>query len=289
MAQSQQQFSPAQILHAARRAEAEGRDEYALQFFQHLSEYYGTTPEGRAANDAVARVNQRLQGRRQGTSTAQNNTGHLQSAQHSQTVSQAQNAAQSASMNVSDGLQESLRNLRNGFSGVSAQQNQAQARAPAQHGEAHPVQPARAPVNGNGSAGHHHHRAQHSAQPTTQQTAPVASHAPQARESAAPAEQSEPAKARSYSIGRLLALIVIVLGGGALAAAVGLLAAILLAPGVIYSIAGEISMFAGGLIAWGTFCSGLVMILSGLVARAVFHNAANVQMLTAAHNGARAR
>ncbi len=288
MAQSQQQFSPAQILHAARRAEAEGRDEYALQFFQHLSEYYGTTPEGRAANDAVARVNQRLQGRRQGTSATQNNASHLQSAQHAQTVSQAQNAAQSSSMNVSDGLQESLRNLRNGFSGLSAQQNQAQSRVPAQHGEPHPAQPARAPANGNGAAAHHHW-SPHSAQPANQQNSQVVSQAPQARETAGSVEQPEPAKVRSYSIGRLLALVVILLGGGALAAAVGLLGAVLLAPGVIYSIAGEISMFAGGLIACGTFCFGLVMILSGLVARAVFHNAANVQVLTAARNGDRAR
>ena len=253
MAQSQQ-FSPAQILQAARRAEAEGRDEYALQFFQHLSEYYGSTPEGRAANDAVHRVNLRLQNRQQGASPAQPN-------------------AQPSSVSQSEGLQESLRNLRNGYSGANGQQAPAQARAPVQHGEPHPVQSTR-PANGTGA----HHRAPNGSHVTAQQ-APV-------NPAAAPAEQQPPAKVRRYGIGRTLALIVIVLGGGALAAAVGLLAAVFVAPAAIYAIAGELSMLTGGLIACGTFCSGLVMILSGLMARAVFQNAAAVQTLTAARNGA---
>lgn len=264
MAQSQQ-FSPAQILQAAHRAEAEGRDEYALQFFQHLSDYYGTTPEGRAANDAVARVNQRLQGRRQSPGPAQTNA--QPSPQHN---------TQPSNVNQSDGLQESLRNLRNGFSGTNGQQAPAQARAPVQHGEAHQVQPARG-MNGSGA----HHRSPNGTHATAQPA--------QVSQAVPPEEQQAPARVRRYSIGRTLALIVIVLGGSALAAAVGLLATAMVMPEAVYAVAGEISMLASGLIACGTFFSGLVMILSGLVARAVFQNAAAVQLLTAARHGARAR
>lgn len=49
-------FTPAQVLEAARRAESEGRDEYALQFYRHLANNFPDTPEGAAAQSALMRL-----------------------------------------------------------------------------------------------------------------------------------------------------------------------------------------------------------------------------------------
>jgi hypothetical protein len=50
------QFSPAQILDAARRAEGEGRIDYALKFYRHLVEQFGHLPEGKIAGEALSRL-----------------------------------------------------------------------------------------------------------------------------------------------------------------------------------------------------------------------------------------
>ena len=56
MAQGTQQFSPAQILEAGRRAEIEGRVEYAIQFYRHLTEHMPRTPEALVAEQALLRL-----------------------------------------------------------------------------------------------------------------------------------------------------------------------------------------------------------------------------------------
>lgn len=55
MAQSQAQYTPAQILDLGRRAEADGRQDYALQLFRHLAEHYPGTPEAATATEAMSR------------------------------------------------------------------------------------------------------------------------------------------------------------------------------------------------------------------------------------------
>lgn len=55
------QFSPAQVLEAARRAESEGRTEYAIQFYRHLVDYYPSTGEAAAAQSALGRVGRNTQ------------------------------------------------------------------------------------------------------------------------------------------------------------------------------------------------------------------------------------
>ena len=50
------QFTPAQILDAARRAESDGRTDYALKFYGHLVEQFPNSPEGVAASEALARL-----------------------------------------------------------------------------------------------------------------------------------------------------------------------------------------------------------------------------------------
>ena len=56
--QAPQQFSPVQILDAARRAESEGRREFANQFYHHLLDYYPGSAEAGAAAEALQRMGQ---------------------------------------------------------------------------------------------------------------------------------------------------------------------------------------------------------------------------------------
>ena len=56
MTQAYPQFTPVQILEAGQRAMAEGRAEYAAQFFQHLIEHYADTAEAASARDAMVRL-----------------------------------------------------------------------------------------------------------------------------------------------------------------------------------------------------------------------------------------
>ncbi len=51
-----QQYTPSQILEAARRAEAEGRTEYAVKFYRHLIENHAGAPEAEAAHDALVLI-----------------------------------------------------------------------------------------------------------------------------------------------------------------------------------------------------------------------------------------
>ncbi len=56
MVQTSVQFTPVQVLQAARRAEAEGKMDYALQFYRHLVEQHGTTPEAQEARVGMFRI-----------------------------------------------------------------------------------------------------------------------------------------------------------------------------------------------------------------------------------------
>ena len=50
--QTPQQFTPSQILDAGQRAEAEGRYDFALQFYRHLTAHYPHTREAAVAHEA---------------------------------------------------------------------------------------------------------------------------------------------------------------------------------------------------------------------------------------------
>lgn len=54
--QESPQFTPSQVLDAGRRAETEGRGEYALQFYRHLVENYPGSGEAAAAMSALTRL-----------------------------------------------------------------------------------------------------------------------------------------------------------------------------------------------------------------------------------------
>lgn len=56
MVQTSVQFTPGQVLQAARRAEAEGKMDYALQFYRHLVEQHGGAPEAQEAREGLFRI-----------------------------------------------------------------------------------------------------------------------------------------------------------------------------------------------------------------------------------------
>jgi hypothetical protein len=56
MVQTAMQYTPAQVLQAARRAEAEGKMDYALQFYRHLVEQHGATSEAQEAREGLFRI-----------------------------------------------------------------------------------------------------------------------------------------------------------------------------------------------------------------------------------------
>lgn len=56
MAQPTNEFTPTQILEAGQRAEAEGRPDYALQFYRHLADYHANSLEADEARRGLARI-----------------------------------------------------------------------------------------------------------------------------------------------------------------------------------------------------------------------------------------
>jgi len=57
--QASPQVSAAQVLDAGRRAEADGRVDYAIQFYRHLADHHSGAPEAAAARDALSRLKRR--------------------------------------------------------------------------------------------------------------------------------------------------------------------------------------------------------------------------------------
>lgn len=51
-----QQFTPAHFLSAARRAEAEGKLDLAVQFYRHIAEHFSTSAEALEARDGIQRL-----------------------------------------------------------------------------------------------------------------------------------------------------------------------------------------------------------------------------------------
>jgi hypothetical protein len=64
------QFTPAQILEAGRRAEAEGKIDYAVQFYRHLTDHYARAPEATDAWASLRRLSTQRTGGPHTTSPA---------------------------------------------------------------------------------------------------------------------------------------------------------------------------------------------------------------------------
>lgn len=54
--QASPQITAAQVLDAGRRAEADGRVEYAIQFYRHLADHHAGAPEAAVAREALSRL-----------------------------------------------------------------------------------------------------------------------------------------------------------------------------------------------------------------------------------------
>jgi hypothetical protein len=81
MAQASLQYTPVQVLQAARRAEAEGKMDYALQFYRHLVEQHSSSAEAQEAREGLFRIAEWRWGearvaRRQEAANGQSNHGH---------------------------------------------------------------------------------------------------------------------------------------------------------------------------------------------------------------------
>ena len=56
MVQASPHVTAAQVLEAGRRAEADGRVEYAVQFYRHLADHHAGAPEAAVAREALSRL-----------------------------------------------------------------------------------------------------------------------------------------------------------------------------------------------------------------------------------------
>lgn len=74
MSESSQNYSPSQILAIGQRAEAEGKFDYATQFYAHLADHYRNTAEGHEALYGL----QRIERYRQAHFATQSRAGHAQ-------------------------------------------------------------------------------------------------------------------------------------------------------------------------------------------------------------------
>jgi len=54
--QTSPQVTAAQVLDAGRRAEADGRVDYAVQFYRHLADHHASAPEAQIAREALSRL-----------------------------------------------------------------------------------------------------------------------------------------------------------------------------------------------------------------------------------------
>ena len=226
MAQSQTQFTPAQIFDVARRAEAEGRHEHALQFYRHLVDHCAGTPEAHASQHAIIRLNP-----------------------------QPAAAQQPSGLN---GVHDHAHTAANGAAPDAHALAPASARTP-------PYAPAQPADAGRRSLPH---------------MQPSAVGAEATEHQAKPGEH----KPRSYLIGRVFASLVIALGAIAMASGCGLLAAVFIAPGFVGVVDGSTPLINAALSAISVITIGIVLVLAGLTARAVFDNARATQNLAAAEH-----
>lgn len=241
MAQSQTQFTPAQIFEIARRAEAEGRHEQALQFYHHLIDHCSGSPEARAAQEAAIRL------------------GHQQPASLHQPSSA--NGLHETSLNGLNGTSHNATTQppANGPASTHAAETMASAHA------AHAAAGTYANLR-NGAAASQRQERIHLQPAVGTETAER------------PTKPTE-VKQRSYVIGRMFAWLTVILGTIAAAIGCGLFAAVFVAPQIVGAVSGSESMITGAISAFSVIVVGILLVLAGLTARAVFSNARVIQGL----------
>ncbi len=98
MGQMSVQYTPVQVLQAARRAEAEGKMDYALQFYRHLVEHHGMTAEAQEAREGLFRIAEWRWGEARVTSTRRQEVANGQSSHASYAASAQQRLSARAAL-----------------------------------------------------------------------------------------------------------------------------------------------------------------------------------------------
>lgn len=269
MADTYPQFTPAQILEAGQRAMAEGRTEYAVQFFRHLIEHYGATPEAGAARDALARL-------RPGAEREPWRLSQMPMAQPETPTLHAQAAGSPADVEYG-----SYRSDHNANGRTAPPNGQLNGKV---NGRAH---------NGHGKNGHSGYdqtlqtlSVGHGADGAVQSAAVLRDGRPQAgqvpappaqapdpgpssRQSPAPARSALPAPENNYFTGRLMALLAIVIGALMMVLAVVLIVGAAGGPQLL-SIIGVRTAPGAALAGPVMLGAGIFVFLLGQMARALF-------------------
>jgi hypothetical protein len=222
---SSPQFTPAQVLNAARRAEAEGKLDYAAQFYRHIVDYFGASPEAQDAREGLGRIEWRRQ----------------------EPVMRPRPAAAPPSLNGANG---------------PARAPLAMHRPRDEHGYARPPAP--------GETG---------GPPAAVSAARLPQVAPGAMEPE-PAVADDPSDAGAYRTGRLMAGVIAVIGWTALLSGVFVLVlTFTMAPASL--LVPMLGLPAGLLAGVALLVGGVVFVLAGQLALAVFDNAGAVRHLLA--------
>lgn len=280
MSQAYPQFTPVQILEAGQRAFAEGRTEYAAQFFKHLIDHYSDTAEAAVARDAMGQVNGAIAKPAAPQYVQPNGAHHGTPAASAPqpTPGYAQSAAANGSL---QGVQLSVNGAGAGQSNGSGQLGYA---------------PNGQPTNGtnghdNGYAANGYAPAQHGVQ---QQRTPRARQAdggvplqmPQQQQRQAPAHQTEaspraaaatqnlylPAAEKNYIIGRVIAGLLLLIGILGIFAGIVLVYAAISDP-VIFARFGMTTPAQALIFSSTVFIGSIIALISAQVATALFDGA----------------
>ncbi len=274
MAQSQMQYSPAQILAAGRRAENDGRREYALQFFQHILDQYPNSPEAGHAREAVARMSSHPSSDAAEARPGLTQSGRPQSDQAFATQAATLPHHQSAQVQQTQFANDpaaTTGHTGQAFGAPSAKPNLQQGTPLHQQppGSPHPrpnPPPQRLSPTGNLTSSNGKLNLE-----------PVAGMDGAERRAMFP----EP-RLRRHPLGHLFAYLIIAFGAAMIAIGLGLVAGVVIAPNLLGVITGGSSPITGSLTAAAVLIGGVFVTLVGLTARGVFLNARTLHDLAMA-------
>ena len=299
MAQTQVQYSPAQILDAARRAEADGRREYASQYFRLLVDQYPTSHEAAIAHEGLNRL-----------SAAHNTAGAgTMALAEPNAVAQPQSPnAQGPSLQPPNQTHQNLPHTQP--PGAAAPLNQGdpttgpghrqpppgqQPQGQPSQGQTLPAQQLNSPQTNPPQPGAHHapgaSASHHPGAPGTYGQNPRQAAAQPGRLNLEPVAGVETAdrrppfpepRLRRHILGNICATLLIVLGSCAIVLAIAAATSLFLAPGLLSAITGSRSFFAGISNVASLLTLGLFLVVSGLAARSVFANARTLHDLAMA-------
>ena len=271
MSQAYPQFTPVQILEAGQRAFAEGRTEYAAQFFKHLIDHYADTPEAAVARDAMVQVNGAMAQPATPRYTQPNGAQQAASASTQPSPGYAQSTAANGSL---QGVQLSVNGAAGGQANGYAQAGYAPNGHPANgaHGtqgyEPNGYAPSQRGVGQQPNA--MPQQARHAEGMPRQ--APAQQAEASARAAAAPHSRSLPTPEKNYIIGRVIAGLLLLIGILGIFAGIVLIYAAISDPAIFARF--DIATPAEALIfSVAIFVGSIVALITAQIATALFDGA----------------